>query len=137
MHMCSDIPYFNRVVLQSGMTATVPRATLRDKEVEYKALLKFVGIDQEDKDRLEKLRAVPSERLFEASDALGLAVHRSLADQEYEGAFFSRGCPDWWTENSLLNGCDWVDEVIIGDAFFEVGVFSVSLYSLAPAYLFD
>lgn len=123
MHMSASVPLFNRAVLQSGTTATVPPAALGDKEAEYKSLLKFLGINHDDKDRLEKLRAVPAEKLVEANNGVGVPIHRPFADQEYKGAFFSRGVPDWWTENKLLNDCDWVDEVIIGEDFFEVCVF--------------
>lgn len=40
---------------------------------------------------------------------------------------FQRGFPNVWTEGSLVAGCEWVDEVVIGDSFFEGWLFADSL----------
>ncbi|RFU34812.1 hypothetical protein B7463_g1562, partial [Scytalidium lignicola] len=119
MHMCSDVPLFNRAILQSGTTATVPPVTAKEKEAEYKALLTFLGISYDDKERLKKLRSVSSQRLVDAINGVGLPVHRPVYDDQYEKAFFNKGTPDWWTEDEILERCSWVEEIIIGDTFFE------------------
>jgi hypothetical protein len=56
--MCSSIPRFQRVVLQSG---TASSANLERGAVIR--LLEFCGIEETDPERLEKLRTVPVEKL--------------------------------------------------------------------------
>jgi carboxylesterase type B len=58
-HMCSDVPLFNRAVLMSGTPTTGPPLELKYKEAEYRALLRYRGIDEDDPERLSKLREVP------------------------------------------------------------------------------
>ncbi|KAH8813305.1 Alpha/Beta hydrolase protein [Xylogone sp. PMI_703] len=124
MHMSSDLPLFNRAILQSGTTATVCGGNAKEKEAEYKALLKYLQIDYNDKHRLEKLRSVPSQRLVDAINDVGIPVHRPIFDSQYEKSFFSRGEPDWWIGDQIIETCDWVEEVIIGDTFFEGWIFN-------------
>jgi hypothetical protein len=102
--------------MMSGTTATGPPVELKYKEAEYRALLTYCGIDENDPDRLTKLREVPVEKLVEAIQGVGIPLFKSLRDDQ----FFTRGFPSWYTENELIGNCDWVDEIVIGDTFFEV-----------------
>jgi carboxylesterase type B len=114
--MCSDVPLFNRAVLMSGTPATGPPLELKYKEAEYRALLKFCGIDEDDPERLKKLREVPVGKLVAAARGTGIPVPHGFRDEK----LWPRGFPTYFTENELIDGCEWVDEIIIGDGFFEV-----------------
>ena len=114
-HICSDVPLFNRAILMSGLPATVPPLDLKYKEAEYRSLLKYCGIDQNDPARLEKLRRVPVEKVVDAIQGVGVFLHHSYRDEK----FWPKGFPTYFTEDELIGGCEWVNEVIIGDAFFE------------------
>lgn len=123
LHMSTSVPLFNRAILMSATTATGPPVPLEQKETEYRALLAYCGINVEDPERLSRLREIPVTKLVEAADALGILLFNSLRSED----FFTRGFPSWHTEGALIGGCDWVDEVVIGDAYFEVSDFSPSL----------
>lgn len=117
MHMCSDVPLFKRAIMMSGTTATGPPVDLKYKEAEYLALLGYLGIAGNDPQRLRKLREVPVERLVEAVDGVGIPLFRAYRDE----VVWPRGFPGYFTERELIADCEWVDEVVIGDSFFEVG----------------
>jgi carboxylesterase type B len=117
-HMSSDIPLFQRAILMSGLPATVPPLELKYKETEYRSLLKYCVIDETDPERLEKLRKVSVEKLVDAIQGVGIFLHHSYRDEE----LWPRGFPTYFTEDDLIGGCEWVDEVIIGDTFFEVSL---------------
>jgi carboxylesterase type B len=120
-HMCSDVPLFNRAILMSGLPSTLSPINLRHKEAEYRALLGFCGINEEDPDRLQKLKDVPAEKLVQSIMAVGMPMFHIYQDE----SFFSRGFPTYFTENELLAGCEWVDEIVIGDCFYEVGPLTI------------
>lgn len=107
--MCSSVSLFNRAVLTSGTVATGPLAELKYKEAEYLALLKYCGIDEKDINRLEKLRGAPVEKLVEAVNGVEIPLFNSLRDE----GFFTRGFPTYFTEDELIRGCEWVDEIVI------------------------
>jgi carboxylesterase type B len=115
LQMCSDVPLFNRAMLQSATTATGPPVELKYKEAEYEALLRYCGIGLDDPKRLQRLREVPVSKLIEAIDGIFIPLFNSLRHE----SFFPRGYPTWWTEDELIGNCEWVDEVVIGDAFYE------------------
>ena len=105
----------------SGLPATVPPLDLKYKEAEYRSLLKYCGIDQNDPARLEKLRRVPVEKVVDAIQGVGVFLHHSYRDEK----FWPREFPTYFTEDELIGGCEWVNEVIIGDAFFEASTSAV------------
>ena len=107
----------------SGTPATGPPIDLKYKEAEYVALLKYLGVEGKDgKERLEKLREISVEKVIEAINGVGIPLFNSLRDE----SFYTRGWPTWWTQDKIISNCEWVDEVMIGDAFSEVS-FSLSL----------
>ena len=122
-HMCSDVPLFNRAILMSGLPASVPPLELKFKEAEYRALLKYCGIDEEDPRRLQKLREMPVQKLIDAIQGTGVFFHHSYQDEK----FWPRGSPTYFTEDELIGGCEWVGEIVIGDAFFEVSCFHLGM----------
>lgn len=116
-HMSSNVPLFNRAVLQSGFPSAMQSAhDLADKDAQYMKLLQFCGIDANDPDRLSKLRhAVPPAKLIDAIMALNTFAFTPL-----DHPTFFPEIPNLINQGHILSQCDWVDSVIIGDAFFEV-----------------
>lgn len=114
--MCSTVPLFRRVILQSGTPAgNMAPMNLIAKEAQYLALLQYCGIKEDDERRLEKLREVPVETLVRAI--------RDLAVTDFgpwEDASFFPVTPSYGTQADLIHRCAWVDDFIIGDACFEV-----------------
>lgn len=110
----------------SGTTATGPPVNLKYKEAEYRALLEYLRIEYggngeyDRKERLRKLREVSAEELVKAIDGVGIPLFNSLRD----ASFYTRGWPTWWTQDQIISDCDWVEEVMIGDGFLEVRLFS-------------
>jgi hypothetical protein len=51
----------------SGLPTTLSPIDLRHKEAEYRALLSFCDINEEDPERLKRLRDGPAEKLLRAS----------------------------------------------------------------------
>lgn len=120
LHLSTSVPLFNRAMLMSGTTATGPPVDLNYKEAEYQALLTYCGIGVDDPERLKRLREVPVEKLIEAVDGLGVPLFNSLKSAE----FYTRGFPTWYNEGELIGKCEWVDAVVLGDAFFEGWLFA-------------
>ncbi|KAK9343196.1 Alpha/Beta hydrolase protein [Lipomyces starkeyi] len=65
------------------------------------------GIDEEDPERLQKLRNVQVEKLVEGVDATGVLAFGPLADK----GFFPE-MPDCLNEARLFEKCDWVKDII-------------------------
>ena len=115
-HMCSDVPLFNRAVLQSGSPSTMSTNSLTAKDAQYVELLRFCGIDPSDPDRLTKLRNnVPQEKLVHAITALNQFAFIPLNHP----SFFPE-IPTLLNQGRIIADCPWVDSVIIGDTFYEV-----------------
>ncbi|KIX92188.1 uncharacterized protein Z520_12069 [Fonsecaea multimorphosa CBS 102226] len=122
-HICgSPERLFNRAVLQSG--AIFGHTSLEDKDKEYQGLLKHFEIKGASaSERLEKLRQVPAEALAQypgyhimpfVDDIPGVSVPKPL---------FSRGRPTFMKQTSLISSCPWLEDVVIGDDFWEGHVF--------------
>ncbi|GAM42565.1 hypothetical protein TCE0_044r16652 [Talaromyces pinophilus] len=131
-HMCSDEPLFNRAILQSGFPSTISSGqSLSEKDAQYIKLLEFCGIDPNDPARLSKLRHdVAAEKLIDAITALNPFAFTPLDHK----TFFPE-MPNLANEGKILAKCDWVDSVIIGDAFYEGFIFTHAL-KLVPCQLF-
>lgn len=116
-HISSGVPIFNRVVLMSGNTSSSCPQSLDVGEVHYQGILAHLGINEPDaSSRLSKLREVPVEKLLECVIVLQMFPMWAWADKE----FFTNGLPGHGTEADLMEKCDWVDSIIIGDCFLEV-----------------
>lgn len=125
IHMCSTVPLFRRAILMAGAPAGLPPVSLDKKEEDYVELLEFCGIDVNSTAKLDALRKVPVEKLVELAAPKGMM---SLLQD-----------PIFWPEPlhgatslSLMAKCSWVDEIIIGESFFEV---SNLLSTSAPLFL--
>jgi hypothetical protein len=116
VHMCSDVPLLNSAILMSGVPITVPPINLKYKELEYVGLQKYCGISKDDPERLVKLREVPVEKWIEAVNGVGIPMFNILRDE----SFFPKGFPTYWSEDEIIGNCEWVDEVVLGDAYLEV-----------------
>ncbi|KAF5006574.1 hypothetical protein FDECE_7049 [Fusarium decemcellulare] len=126
-HLSSNVPLFNRVILQSGTAAAISPAPLASKENEYLALLKFCEIREDDPQRLEKLRAVPTAKIVEAATAITKAAFSPLAHESFFPII-----PNYINHSQIVSECPWVDAVITGDAVFEGYLFAYSLSSVSP-----
>jgi hypothetical protein len=60
------------------------------------------------------------EKVIAAARGLGIPVHHGYRDEKV----WPRGFPTYFTENELIGGFEWVDEIIIGDGFFEVCLYT-------------
>jgi carboxylesterase type B len=123
-HMCSTIPLFNRVILQSGVACTLNPLSLDQYEKAYWKLLRLLDIPLDDprEQRLEKLRKVPVQKFIESY---------KYVDNDYPAfpavdGWFWREPINAANGGQVLAKCEWVDEVILGDCLVEV-IFSLSL----------
>jgi carboxylesterase type B len=122
--MCSTVPLFRKVILQSGtVPGNAPPVILDTKEGQYQRLLSYCGIDKDDPARLERLRQVPVERLVAAVADFDIPDWGPWAEK----GFFPAAAPDYNSWVDLIGQCTWVDEVIVGDCCFEVGTSSSHL----------
>lgn len=114
-HLSSNVPLFNRVVLQSGTASTISPTPCAKKEEEYLALLAFCGINKDDPQRLEKLREVPATQIVEATTVLMKGAFSPLAHE----SFFPIA-PNYLNYDRIVADCPWVEAVMAGDAIYEV-----------------
>ncbi|KAH8729924.1 Alpha/Beta hydrolase protein [Ilyonectria robusta] len=121
-HLSSDVPLFNRVVLQSGTASTISPTPCAKKEEEYLALLAFCGINKDDPQRLEKLREVPATKIVEATTVLMKGAFSPLAHE----SFFPIA-PNYLNYDRIVADCPWVEAVMAGDAIYEGYLFAYNL----------
>ncbi len=82
--MCSTVPLFRRVILQSGTPAGNPPAiSIQDKEAQYLRLLEYCGIEKNEPCRLEKLRGIPIQKLVKSITDLNITSFGPWADPEF------------------------------------------------------
>ncbi|KAF3095392.1 hypothetical protein TWF569_005175 [Orbilia oligospora] len=127
LHLLADEPLFSRCAMQSGNIATFGR-TLKWDEVNgiYQKLLKSVGGDAggSKEQRLEVLRNIPQERLWEEFIGIGGAIMETYYGSE--GTFFKKlegVVPVYSNHVELTAKREWVDGVIVGDDFWEGYIF--------------
>ncbi|KLO86327.1 Uncharacterized protein LW93_11101 [Fusarium fujikuroi] len=113
-HLSSNVPLFDRAILQSGTASAISPKPLADKEEEYQALLDFCGISVDDPQRLEKLRAVPTDKIVEAASSINKAAFSPLADKSFFPVI-----PNYLNHAKIISDCYWVEAIITGDAVFE------------------
>lgn len=88
---------------------------MKKHETEYVKLLQHCGIDAHDPNSLDKLRHVSVDALIDATMVLRVAPFRPVADK----SFFPIP-PSYVNQGRILAACSWVEDLIIGDTFFEV-----------------
>jgi carboxylesterase type B len=113
--MCSTVPLFQKVVLQSGTASSSSPVELSTRNEQYFKLLDFCGIDRQDEARLEKLRNVPVEKLVAGVQGIGVTSCFPTDDRD-----FFPVCPGYFNEPELFEKCDWVKEIIIAESLYEV-----------------
>ncbi|KAG5795627.1 hypothetical protein H9Q69_005306 [Fusarium xylarioides] len=126
-HLSSNVPLFNRAILQSGTASAISPKPLASKEEEYEALLSFCGINVDDPQRLEKLRAVPTATIVEAASSINKAAFSPLADKSPSPII-----PNYLNHAKIISDCPWVDAIITGDAVFEGYLFAHNLMNVRP-----
>lgn len=116
-HACSDVPVFEKVVLQSG--AVVGTVGMEVKELEYQGLLKKFGIEGKTaKERLEKLRQVDQKELAFTPGAHSFMYTGPLPSGEPQ-PLFKRGELTHMSQMKLIRECPWLGDVMLGDDFYE------------------
>jgi carboxylesterase type B len=115
MHACSDVPLFNRVIIQSGSPSVVGMWSLEQSDTYYHHLLSYLGIVGATRtERLKALREVPVSRLIDYIRDNNVATMKPYLGPESE--FFPQTQqPFWTTQGEILAGCPWIHEIMIGD----------------------
>jgi carboxylesterase type B len=133
MHLCSDVPLFHRVILQSGTASGIGRSHLPEYEGLYQSLLQYLDIQEDTPSlRLKALRAVPVSRLIDAVKSLGLGAIRPYTGEE---ADFFPITPTLLNQTELISRCSWVGNIMLGDCFFEGYAFVSALQNADPKKL--
>ncbi|OQE77540.1 hypothetical protein PENNAL_c0060G03466 [Penicillium nalgiovense] len=115
MHACSDVPLFNRVIIQSGSPSVVGIWSLGQSDAYYHHLLSYLGIIGATRtERLKALREVPVSRLIDYIRDNHVATMKPYLGPESE--FFPQSQqPFWTTQGEILANCPWIHEIMIGD----------------------
>ncbi|RKK27582.1 hypothetical protein BFJ66_g16591 [Fusarium oxysporum f. sp. cepae] len=124
-HLSSNVPLFDRAILQSGTASAISPKPLANKEEEYQALLSFCGISVDDPQRLEKLRAVPTAKIVEAASSINKAAFSPLADKSFFPII-----PNHLNHAQIVSNCSWIDAIITGDTVFEGYLFAHNLFGV-------
>ncbi|EXA32045.1 hypothetical protein FOVG_16713 [Fusarium oxysporum f. sp. pisi HDV247] len=124
-HLSSNVPLFDRAILQSGTASAISPKPLANKEEEYQALLSFCGISLDDPQRLEKLRAVPTAKIVEAASSINKAAFSPLADKSFFPII-----PNYLNHAQIVSNCSWIDAIITGDTVFEGYLFAHNLFGV-------
>jgi carboxylesterase type B len=113
----SSGPLFNRVILESGVPG--PMAGPVSEAVAgtvFTKISKGLGIKEQGEAALSKLQDLDVHALVLASDAwISAGNSWQLVD---DTSFFNTNFT-WNKVPELLSGCEWVDEIILGDTAFE------------------
>ncbi|KAJ5193359.1 Carboxylesterase type B [Penicillium cf. viridicatum] len=113
MHACSDVPLFNRVIIQSGSPSVVGIWTLDECDAYYHSLLSYLGIVEATRaERLKALREVPVSRLIDFIRDNNISTMKPYLGPESE--FFPQQ-PFWSNQGQILANCPWIDEIMVGD----------------------
>ena len=86
----------------------------------YNLFLKSLGIKEEGKAGLERLRELEAQKLVEASAQVfsGGSMWLSVQDEQWFGK--NAGSVTWDRIPELIGNCEWVDEIVLGTTAFEV-----------------
>lgn len=118
-HICGSAErLFNRAILQSGVI--MGPLSFEQKEAEYQGLLRHFNVTAADAgERLAQLRNIPAEELIKYPGGhLSLFVD-DVPDTEIPEPLFSRGPATYTSQMSLIPSCPWLEDVILGDDFWE------------------
>ncbi|KAJ5371768.1 Carboxylesterase type B [Penicillium concentricum] len=131
LHACSDVPLFNRVILQSGTPNTIENWTLDKFDAYYHSLLSYLEITGATRaERLKALREVPVSRLIDFIREKKVGTMKPFFGPECE--FFSQR-PFWANQGEILAKCSWVHEIMIGDDSCEGSVFMPLLKDISAS----
>ncbi|VUC23416.1 unnamed protein product [Clonostachys rosea] len=122
-HICgSSTRLFDRAILQSGLIfGNVP---FEVKEAEYQTMLKHLGIDKETApERLDALRRIDSQTLLMLPGCHMTPFVDPVPGVSIRASLFSRGTPTVIDQMDLIATCDWLGDVVFGDAFWEGQLF--------------
>ena len=121
--MCSDEPnLFQRAILQSGTPNALVPLSIEMHETRYKRMFELLALPYDGtsaEERIQSLLTVPVDDIVKALSSKerspGLATFHPLQDP----SFFPVPVSDD-TQGDIMSKCSWVDEIIIGDTFYEV-----------------
>jgi carboxylesterase type B len=115
-HIYADVPLFKRAILQSGTIGALDTFSKEQHEQRYRQLLQGLGINEDTgAARLKALRAAPIEKLVD-----WIKTFQGTTFHPYDGpeAEFYLERPTW-TNQADLFARSWVEDIIIGDTFYE------------------
>lgn len=131
-HTCgSPNRLFKRAIFQSG--TIFGSASFHSKEAEYQKMLEHFNIkDSTASGRLQRLRQIPAKEL-----CMYRSTHIYLFVEEHpqlklENPLFPRGTPTYLKQMELIPSCPWLEDVIIGDDFWEGYVFRHLAKAIVP-----
>ncbi|KAI1616874.1 Alpha/Beta hydrolase protein [Exophiala viscosa] len=132
-HICgSTEPLFKRAILLSGVV--MGHMSLQEKEAEYQGLLKqFKITGATASERLEKLRQIPAEALVQYPGAHILLVAEDAPGVKIPQPLFARGPVTYTSQMSLIQSCEWLEDIILGDDFLEGYALRESLRAVPAA----
>lgn len=118
-HICgSTKPLFKRAVLQSGVV--MGHMSFQEKEAEYQGLLKQFNITGSTAtERLEKLRQIPAEALVKYPGAHLMLVTDDAPGIDLPEPLFERGPVTYTSQMGLIQSCEWLEDIILGDDLLE------------------
>ncbi|KAG9506481.1 hypothetical protein J7337_000012 [Fusarium musae] len=131
-HLSYNVPLFDRAILQSGTASAVSPKPLANKDEEYQALLKFCGISVDDPQRLEKLIAVPTDKIVEAATSINKAAFSPLADKSFFPII-----PNYLNHAKIISDCSWIAAIVTGDVVFEGCLFAHSIVDVRPEVFYQ
>ncbi|KAF5593504.1 alpha-L-rhamnosidase [Fusarium subglutinans] len=120
-HLTSNVPLFDRAILQSGTASAISPKAIATKEE-----------DRDDPQRLEKLRAVPTAKIVEAASSINKAAFSPLADKSFFPII-----PNYLSHAKMISECSWVNAVITGDTVFEGYLFAHNLMDVRPEVFYQ
>lgn len=114
---------FNRAIIQSG--TILGHMPFEQKEMEYQGLLKTFNITGSTaSERLEQIRQIPAEALIKYPGAHIFLLVDDIPGLRIPKPLFPRGPATYTSQTALIRSCEWLEDLIIGDDFWEGHVFA-------------
>ncbi|KIW18746.1 hypothetical protein PV08_03035 [Exophiala spinifera] len=131
----SNEKLFNRAIIQSG--TVLGHAPFELKELEYQGLLKTFNVTgSTPQERLEQIRQIPADQLIKYPGAHIFPFVDDIPDLHVRQPLFARGPVTYTSQTALIQSCEWLEELVIGDDFWEGHLMTDYVRSAtAPAFV--
>ncbi|KAK6379544.1 hypothetical protein LTS17_006462 [Exophiala oligosperma] len=126
---------FNRAIIQSGNV--LGHLPFEQKELEYQGLLKTFNITGSTaQGRLEQIRQIPADDLIKYPGAHIFPLVDGIPGVDVPKPLFARGPVTYTRQTALIQSCEWLEELVVGDDFWEGYVLTDRIRSAtAPAFV--